>query len=67
MQTRFQLGNYIHAYTNVTHSLTIRQDLIPGMRNYKQHRPTKVGIKLNPVELLENVFHLCMHGYNQLI
>ena len=29
MPTQFQLGNYIHAYTNETHSLANLQDLIP--------------------------------------
>ena len=29
MQTQFQLGSYIHACTNETHSLVNLQDLIP--------------------------------------
>ena len=29
MQTQFQLGSYIHTYTNETHSLANLQDLIP--------------------------------------
>ena len=31
MQTQFQLGNYIHACTNETHSLANLQDLIPTL------------------------------------
>ena len=33
MQTQFELGNYIHACTNETHSLTNLQDLIPTLAN----------------------------------
>ena len=29
MQAKFQLGSYIHAYTNETYSLANLQDLIP--------------------------------------
>ena len=64
-----QLANYIHACTNVTHSIANLQDLIPtlaaiiiGNTNY-QSQSTQ---GLNPVDLLQNVFHLCMHGRNQL-
>ena len=31
MQTQFQLGSYIHACTNETHSLANLQDLIPTL------------------------------------
>ena len=31
MQTQFQLGSYIHACTNETHSLANLQDLIPNL------------------------------------
>ena len=31
MQAQFQLGSYIHACTNETHSLANLQDLIPSM------------------------------------
>ena len=48
MQSQFQLGRYIHACTNETHSLANLQDLIPtlaAIANYRQHKLAKVGIK----------------------
>ena len=65
MQTQFQLGSYIHACTNETHSLANLQDLANpyfGRHNYRQHKLAKV--ELNLVDLLENVFYLCMQAYN---
>ena len=64
MQTQFQLGSYIHE----TYSLANLQDLIytsAVIRNYRQHQLAKVGMK-PCVDLLENVFHLCMHEGNCL-
>ena len=34
MQTQFQVGSYIHAHTNETHSLTNLQDLIPTLARF---------------------------------
>ena len=42
MQTQFQLGSYIHASTNETHSVANLQDLIP----------TKTGIIMSNTNLL---------------
>ena len=44
MQTQFQLGSYIHEWTNETHSPANLQELIPsyfGRYNYRQHKLTK--------------------------
>ena len=63
MQTQLQLGKCIHVCINETHSLANLQDLIPSYfdrYDYKQHNPTKVGIKF--LDLLESVFYLCIHG-----
>ena len=56
MQSQFQLGSYIHACTNETHSMANLQDLIPTLA--AMIKLAKVRIK----DLIENVFHLCMHG-----
>ena len=42
MQTQFQLGSYIHASTNETHSVANLQDLIP----------TKTGVIISNTNLL---------------
>ena len=56
-----QLGSYIHTCTNETHSLALLQDLILILTKttfIAIHHDTK---GLNLVEVLENVFHLCMY------
>ena len=60
MQTQFQLVSYIHACTNETHSLANLQDLIPTLAVFPIIMPAKLWVNL--VDLLERVFHLCMHG-----
>ena len=46
MQTQLQLGRYIHACLNETHSSkSTRFNPYFGRYNYKQHNPAKVGIK----------------------
>ena len=65
MQAQFQLGSCIQTCTNEAHSLENLQDLIPTLGSLCCLRifiAAKVGINL--VDLLENVFHLCMHGCN---
>ena len=58
IETWFQLGRYIHAYTNETHSSkSTRFNPYFGRHNYSS---TNYG--LNLVDLLESVFYLCMHG-----
>ena len=59
MQTQFRLGSYIHACTNVIHSLANLQDLIPTLAAII----IVVGIKSCRFAR-EYVFPLCMHGYN---
>ena len=61
MQKDFQLGSNIYGYTNETNSLTNLQDLITTLTDLCLYL-RKQGFNL--VDLLENVFNLCMHGCN---
>ena len=61
MQTQLQLGSYIHECTNKTNSLSNLQDLILTLSTIIIGNTIQ---GLNLVDLPENVFHLCMHGYN---
>ena len=65
MQIQFQWGSQLHpCMHNEAHSianLATRFNPYFGSNNYRQHKPG-----LNLVDLLQNVFHLCMDGYNQL-
>ena len=66
MQTQFQLGSYIHACTNETHSLTNLQDLIPTLAGIIIENTNYLKWRLDIVDLLENVFNLVMHECNHL-
>ena len=68
MQAQYELGSYIHAYTNKTRSLanlqSTRFNPYFGWFVLLIIMSAKVGITL--VDLLENVFPLCIHGCNYL-
>ena len=63
MQTQFQLGSYIHACTNETHSLPNLQDLITtfGWFVLLIVMPAKV---IKSCRFARECVHLCMHGCN---
>ena len=61
MQTQFQLGSYIHAYTNETDSLASLQDLIPILSIAFVSYTAKVENCRFGGECISFVY---MHGYN---
>ena len=64
MQTKFQPGCYIHECTNEMHSLAYLQDLITTLAAYIHIFIMAAKVELNLVDLIESVFHLCMHKCN---
>ena len=62
MQTQIQLGRYVHVCINETHSLANLQDLIPTLAGIIISSTIQPKEGLNLVDLLESVFHLCIHG-----
>ena len=51
---------YIHVSTNETHSLAYLQDLFPTLAVKIINNKKLAGLIL--LDVLENVFYLCMHG-----
>ena len=62
MQTQLQLGKYIRVCINETHSLANLQDLIPTLAGIIISSTIQQKLGLNLVDLLDSVFHLCIHG-----
>ena len=53
---------YIHVCINETHSLANLQDLISTLAGIIISSTIQPKQGLNLVDLLESVFHLCIHG-----
>ena len=58
--------SYIHACTNEIYSLANLQDLIPTLPAITIGNTNQPKQGINLVGLLQHVFHLCIHGCNQL-
>ena len=55
------LGSYIHACIKKTHSIANLQNLTPTLAGINIGSTNQPKLGLN---LVENVFYLCMHGCN---
>ena len=65
MQTQFQLGSYIHAWTNETHAFSSKSTRFkPYFVWFVLTIIISVKVGINLLDKLENIFHLCMHGCN---